>query len=450
MPAVDDLLADLAAHPPAEPPPVTHIRDRARRRVRRRRALTGLAAVLVVAAAALCLGTVVAGDRAPGEDVATGGGAAASSSSSSASTSLTAADATVILDPATGHQDGTVVDLAFTEPTSGPITIAQCAREVEVAGGGAALSWCVGIVNGTAEDPPPFTLARVIETPAGGRIDCAAEVARCILGVRVGHQVDSTDDRFAPLVFQDDLPPPVEPVVDVDGDEGSVGDGDTLLVSVDGVRTGDPIQVQQCRTDARTSDAAIGGGGLCDDVRWRTAWVQDGPATQLTFTAFHDVYLDLQEDEVHRPQWTRCEPCELVVYVGETFTPTARLPLDMEPAETPIRPTVELDPAGPHTWGQVVAVEAAGLQPATTIAIGWCPVVAPQGGGGNACWSEGAELPGEHLVDEDGRVVIERFALPQPGSFVGTDCGEPAACGVGLDTSAGVAPLAVAPLDLGG
>ncbi len=464
MSAVDELLADLAAHPPLPPTPVTEIRGRARRRTRRRRAL--VATTALVAAVLLGAGLVVAvGVDDPGDEVTADGGtttpptvdAPNGPSSVPGSTDevptttggpVATEPPTMTLDPATGHEDGTVVTMALDEPASGPALVAQCSAEAEAYGDGSTeiASWCTGLVEMQAEDLRPFTLTRTISTPVGV-VDCAEAVGRCTLGVRVGGTT-STDDRFAPLAFREDLPALAEPTVEVDGDEGTVGDGDALLVTVRGVSTGEGITVQQCRSDAADAFALSAGDG-CDHVRSLRAVVQDGPETQLTFTAFHDVFLDVDPSESYEPGWVRCEPCEVVVWVDGDVLAT-RLSLDMEPTDAPIRPTIAVEPAGPHTWGERVTVRATGLQPRDTVPIGWCPTTPPQGGGATACWSERAEWPEEHPVGDDGTVVIGDFALPGPDDFVGTDCAVPGACGVGIDVMDGSWTMAIAPLDLSG
>jgi hypothetical protein len=448
MPAIDDLLADLASHPPTAPTPVAEIQGRARRRVRRRRALTGLAAVLVVVAVGVGGGAALTGDD-PGQEVATGGGVEPTTlPPASSSGSLTPADATVTLDPATGHDDGTVVEIAFTEPTAGPISVAQCAREVEGAGGGSAvIGWCVDIVTGTAEDPPPYTLSRLIHT-SNGTIDCAEEPARCILGVRVGSQTSSTDDRFAPLVFRHDLAPAPMAEVVVDGDEGTVGDGDTLLVTLTGVETGEAVSIMQCWVQ----DPAAGEDGRrCSPARGRSAVVQEGPETQLAFTAFHDVLVNRSTTGAYAPEWTPCSPCELLVTAGGRPLPLGTFPMDMEPTATPIRPTVAIEPSGPLEPGSAVTVRATGLQPGSHVPVGWCPASRAQGGGDPPC-----DLPtdpdGDGIpVGDDGTFEVGAFPVPAAGAMVhGADCAVPGTCGIGLDAGDAFSIMAFAPLDLTG
>jgi hypothetical protein len=443
MPAVEDVLAELATHPPAEPTPVGEIRGRARRRTRRRRAGAAAATALVLIAVGVGLGAAVTADD-PGQDVVADGGTTTeepTTTSPPPSVPVTvdvAAEATVVLDPATGFVDGSVVEMALAEPATGEAVVAQCAAEAQYAEGGVQLlSWCNGIVMAQADAFAPYTLSRTLETPAG-TVDCAEVAGRCALGIRVGG-MSSTDDRFAPLAFRADPPPSVEPQVDVNGDEGTVGDGDRMLITVTGVETDEVIAVQQCRT-----------GVGCDLARVLRVSVQDGPETQLTYTAFHDVYGDTDPGDAYRPGWAACEPCELRVLVGTNTDASVRLPLVMEPTEAPVRPEVTLDPAVPHTWGQEVTVRAAGLQPSSDVAVGWCPTVPPQGGGGSACWSGQAASPRQYGVGLDGTLVIERFVLPVPDSFVGADCAVAGACGVGIDGGDPASVVAIAPLDLSG
>ncbi|HMJ77123.1 MAG TPA: hypothetical protein VK507_14190, partial [Iamia sp.] len=206
MPAVEDVLADLAdlaAHPPADPTPVTAIRGRARRRARRRQVLAATAAVLVVGAAGLALGVAVTGD--PGDEVVADGGTTTEPSSNTTTTTtsppgsttevpVSTEPPTMTLDPATGQEDGTVVTMALDEPATGPAMVVQCAAEAQVYDGSPAIvPWCTGFVEARAEALEPFTLSRTLVTP-DGEVDCAEAVGRCTLGVRVG-DVETADIR---------------------------------------------------------------------------------------------------------------------------------------------------------------------------------------------------------------------------------------------------------------
>lgn len=454
MPAVDEILAGLADHPPAAPTPVGEIRGRARRRARRRRALAGAAAAVVLVAVGVGVGVAVADD--PGDEVVVDGGTTTAPSSSAAPPSSsvpgpTTADVpvateppTMTLDPASGYVDGTVVAMALDEPATGPVLVAQCAAEAEALGDGSTgvLPWCTGPIEMRAEALRPFTLVRSIDTP-DGTVDCAEAVGRCTLGIRVGGAA-SADDRYAPLAFRDDLPALVEPTALVDGDEGTVGDGDTLLVTLAGVETGDEIHVDQC------IPAAIEDEVRCSAARSRSIVVQDGPETQLAVTAFHDVLVLPASSGAWAGEWTACEPCELRISTSGRSTPIARLPLAMEPTDDPVRPTLTVDPPGPHAPGEVVTLRATGLQPGVTADVAWCLVLPPEGGGDSPCDDQG--LPGSTrvAVGADGTFVLPGYALPS-GSVQGEDCSAaPDVCGVGLHEIGWFAYTAIAPLDLGG
>ncbi|HEV7720372.1 MAG TPA: hypothetical protein VGO60_03770, partial [Iamia sp.] len=453
MPAVEDVLADLATHPPAEPTPVTAIRGRAHRRARRRRVLVTAAAVLVMVAAGVALGAAVTDD--PGDEVVADGGTTAPSSASS-TTATTAPPGTttevpvatslptMTLDPATGHEDGTVVTMVLDEPATGPAIVAQCAAEAEALGDGSTdvTPWCTGLTEMPAEALTPFTLSRTIETP-DGLVDCAEAVGRCTLGVRVGGGA-SSDDHSAPLVFRADLPPIAGPEVVVEGDEGTVGDGNTLLITATGVEAGETIRVYQCVVVVVGGDDAR----VCSTARSRGAVVQDGPETQLVFTAFHDVLADLPGAD-YAPEWTACAPCQLIIEVGERSSPVAVLPMEMEPTDTPIRPTVALDPGGPVAPGERVGVRAAGLQPGSRVPIGWCPAARFQGGGDPPCLFPDPASEAGFPVDDDGTIVLDGYLLPSAGFQVGgADCSTPGTCGIGLDAGDAFSLMALAPLDL--
>lgn len=433
MPAPEDVLADLAAHPPVAPTPIAEIRGRARRRTRRRRALGGGAAALVLVAVGAALGAAVTADD-PGEGVAAGGGDPATTGGPTGPS--TSFEPTLTLDPATGHETGTRVRVTVPgSPVIGPAVVTLCASEALTAAPDDVLSWCVEQwpVTSLPDDASVLVQGSVV-TP-DGVVACDDEPGRCVVVVAAG-EPRGAELRWAPLDVDGTPPASDERGVVVDGDEGTVGDGDTLLITLTGVATGERIFIQQC-TEQR-----------CDDVRARATAVEDGPETQLTFTAFHDVYVDRATGmDAYAPGWVACEPCDVVIWVGDE---QYRRPLAMEPTAAPIRPSIALEPEGPYRWGEGVTVRAAGLQPSDMVPIGWCPTTVPQGGGASGCWSGVAELPIEYPVGADGTVVVEGFALPQPDSYVGDDCAVAGACGVGLDGGDPSAILAIVPLDMGG
>ncbi|QYG94674.1 hypothetical protein HC251_21045 [Iamia sp. SCSIO 61187] len=352
MPPVDDVLADLAAHPPAQPTPVGVIRGRAARRVRRRRLVTGAAVAVVVLAAGVGVGLAATDD--PGAEVVADGG------------------------------------------------------------------------TSTSADPSP---------PSSGADGGGLEPGSTAAG-------------------SDPIAPPPEPEAVVDGDEGGVGDGDTLLITLTGVATGEPVTVSQCRTGGSPEQ-----GDQCSSARGRGLTVQDGPETQLTFTAFHDVFVNLAPPGGYDPGWAPCAPCVLVIRVGDRQEPVARLPMEMDPTDAPIRPQVTLDPPGPLAPGGVATVRASGLQPGAVVGVGWCPTVRLQGGGDDPCtYPDGRGNPAQEgpstavPAADDGTLVLADFPLPVAGpGEVGLDCvAEPGACGIGVAADDAASVLALAPLDLTG
>ncbi|HEX7131227.1 MAG TPA: hypothetical protein VF228_01555 [Iamia sp.] len=458
MPALDEMLADLAAHPPSDPPPVGTIQGRARRRVRRRRALAGTAAAVVLLAVGVGVAALVTDD--PDDEVVADGGTTIDTSApttgtttapSTPTTSIPVAtdEPTMTLDPASGYVDGTVVEMALDEPATGPALVAQCAAEAEARGAGPDVQpWCTSAVEMQAEALQPFSLRRTIETP-DGVVDCAEAVGRCTLGVRIGG-AGSSDDRFAPLAFRPDLPAPVEPAVLVDGDEGTVGDGDTRLITLPGVETGDVVRVMQCRP-ASDPEQGDEDGLDCSSARGREITVQDGPETQLEFTAFREVLVNTATAGQWAPGWVTCAPCRLAVRIDGRQRAVAVLPLVMEPTDAPIRPTIELEPAGPHAPGATVDVRVAGLQPSTTADISWCLVLPPQGGGDSPCNYPGDGGAAQVAVGEDGTAELAGFTLPPDGAVQGVDCrSAPETCGIGIHDPGWFTYLAIAPLDLSG
>lgn len=442
MPTVEDLLGGLTAHPPGAPRPVGEVHAAARRRGRRRRALSGAAVVLVVAAAGFGIGAAVTADD-PGEDVLLDGGPTTSEPPTTAvPTTDDVPPESLTLDPNRDLVDGSTVLVTLAEPASGDAYMAQCSAEVAQPGAsGDPLQWCAGVVPAQADALPAFTVRQVLHLPSGD-VDCA-EPDACILAVRVGG-MNTRDDRFAVLRFRDDLPPPVEAEVVVDGDEGTVGDGDALLLTFSGVETGETIHVTQC-IPGPTEDET-----RCSGARDLGTMVQDGPETQLSFTAFHDVLMDVRvDDQTYDPAWAACEPCVLRVFVGERPLPLAELALVMEPTDDPIRPAVTVDVTGPVPGGTVVAMRADGLQPLTQVGVGWCPSVRLVGGGDPACVGSTGPESIPTTVAADGTLSVPAFTIPvDAATSLFGDCSQPGACGVGLDSGDMYSVLALAPVTI--
>jgi hypothetical protein len=443
MPALEDRLADLATRPPVAPTPVAEIQGRARRRVRRRRVVAGSAVVVVVAAAAVGIGAALTADD-PAQDVAVGGGARPSTTVGPEGP-LTSLDPTLTLEPATGLEVADRVRVtAFARPAAGPATVAQCASEALTADPADVLSWCVDPQPTDLDPGPPSVLVHGSLATPEGVVACDDAPGRCVVLVALGDPIGS-DVRWAPLDLDATPPASDERGVVVDGDEGTVGDGDTLLVTVTGVATGEWLQVQQCRTDVHP-EVADPPNARCDEDRSLSTAVVEGPETQLEVRAFHDIGPAGPSSD----RWEPCEPCELVVRGGPGVL--ARLPLVMEPTETPIRPQIVLEPAGPHAPGATVTVRATGLQPGRSVDIGWCPTVPPQGGGTPFCTGPGGAAVSV-TADGDGTAVIPDFVLPgvDAADQVGDDCvGTPGACTVGIAAAIAFGTLAAAPLTLTG
>jgi hypothetical protein len=197
-------------------------------------------------------------------------------------------------------------------------------------------------------------------------------------------------------------------------------------------------------------------GQRCTSTRGRTAVVQEGPETQLSFTAFHDILVNRATTGGYSPEWTACEPCVLVVEIGAREDPLGVFPMAMEPTDSPIRPTIALDPAGPIAPGSTVTVRATGLQPGTRQAVGWCPATRAQGGGDPPCvFPDGsdasADLGSGPLVADDGTLVVRDLLVPPAGASVhGEACSIVGRCGIGIDAGDAFSVVAFAPLDLTG
>jgi hypothetical protein len=141
----------------------------------------------------------------------------------------------------------------------------------------------------------------------------------------------------------------------------------------------------------------------------------------------------------------------LVVEIDSRSGPIAVLPMDMEPTDTPIHPSVAIEPGGPVAPGSTVTVRAAGLQPGSRVPVGWCPANRAQGGGDPPCDLPLGEADAGVLVGDDGTFVVTAFPLPPAGVAVhGEDCTVAGTCGIGLDAGDAFSVMAFAPLDLSG
>lgn len=449
MPAPEQILAEMADHPPIPPTPVEAIRARARRRVRRRRALGAAALVVAVLAVGAAVGAVSADD--PADDVATGPGpdpTDAPTTTTEPPTTSVVPEEGLTLTPGEDLEDGTVVDVALDEPATGQLIVAQCAAEVRDVGPGDTadvLEWCPGFTYVEPGQPVTYTVRRALHTRSD-TIDCA-QPDRCLLAVRAGG-VESGDDRFAVLRFRDDLPPLAEVEADVDGDEGTVGDGDRLLVTLTGVQTGEDVRIMQCIPDAYTDETGLP-TDLCSSARSLERTVRDGPETQVGFTAFHDVMVDATVDQDYLARWTPCTPCTLLVRVGDRPGPVAEVPLEMEATDTPIRPQVTVTPGGPVRMGAAVSARATGLQPGAEVGVGWCPGARFDGGGDPACRGANGYQADVVVVDADGSLRLDGLVAPDPTRMLpGVDCSVAGECGVGLDSGDMFSAMALTPVTI--
>lgn len=443
MPTVEEILGGLADEPPAPPRPVGEVRARARRRVRRRRALAGAAVILAVAAAGVAVGTTVGGED-DGQDVYVDGG-----SPTSSTTEPPATDGRLTLEPATGQAPWSIVEV---RGVVGPlasfeagVTVQQCAREALFVEDDFAPRWCTDASRATRDGASLLTVAPTVRG-GDGVVECKREVGRCIVAVldvetgkvRQWTELDVTD---SPMPDDDGV------AVVVHGDEGTVADGETVLVTVTGVETGEPIAVRQC-LEGQVDALAIDGGGLqCSEVRALRTEVQSGPETQVEFTVFHDVFAVTDVGEP--PAWTECS-CALLVEAGAGLAHRTVVPLVLEPADDPIRPELTLEPTGPLAPGTGVTVRAGGLQPRSSVRVAVCPVPMPAGGGVGCLLADGTEaLP--TTVGDDGTLIVTGFRLPAPGfDQLGEDCTRaPGTCAIAVDGDITASPV-TAPLDLSG
>lgn len=456
MPTVEDLLGGLAAHPPASPRPAGEVRARARRRRRRRRALTGTAIVLAVVAVGVAIGLVATGDD-PGQQVFVEGGPTTEAPSTEPSSTAPADADALVLAPATDHDPGSAV--RASRPDGAPVVepgtrVVQCAREAvdavegTDAGEPGPSAWCgPSVTTDGGEGTVALTVAATVATP-DGVVECKRSVGRC--GVAVVGGTPERVLRWVDLDVADAAPAPDEQAVVVDGDEGTVGDGDRLLLTFTGVETGEHLAIRQCRTGVPAGLAVDGDGLQCSGARDLEVVVQTGPETQVEFTAFHDIFVDDDPSADHRPAWVACEPCVLDVAMGTNFEDRLQVPLAMEATEAPIRPEVVLDPSGPQPPGATVTVRATGLQPRDQVEMAICAIPPPEGGGVGCTLADGTVAP-LTTVGPDGTLEVTGFRLPDAGAdVIGVDCTfTPGTCGVAVDGSTSLTS-AVAPIDLSG
>lgn len=223
VPDIAAVLARLAESPPHGSGPVAAIRARAGRQARRRRhqrlGATGLVAAGLVAAGVVALrggpdGSATAGSRPAGEVPVTA--------------TLPGGDV-VLRDPAglSVAPDAALGATALVELTvdgdpGGRVAVLQCRAEVVAEPPTERvdrLDLCGPLRylrEGTEPGEPGADMsllrvevARELVTPAG-TVDCATAPGRCVVAVRIRWSDDEgeVDERFAPLAFDPDAPPP--------------------------------------------------------------------------------------------------------------------------------------------------------------------------------------------------------------------------------------------------
>lgn len=461
MPDVTELLERLAEQPPSTPLPVDEIRARARhRRQRHRRRVASASGLGVVMVVALAVAGVRVLDRSAPE-VGTGGSGVEPAPEAP---TLVESRGGLALTPAGGLDDGDPVALSLDPDPGGEVVATQCAAEVldftdegrdETAGSRSRqqpreparllpTDFCGSTfyLRSPAGRPDlTMEVSRLQRTPSG-EVDCASAPGRCVVMVGDG----PVGDRFAPLVFAEDLAPVPPPTLELEGVDGPVEDGQLVrVVGRDFSRSrGDEVEVMQCIGEAGDTfdDSPVGRGGddplaRCDLARTVTAPL----APDGTFTTEVRVFREIvtYESVAAQPDapWAACEPCVLVA--GDT-----PLPIEVVGSGEPIRPTLEITPGGSHRPGQRVQVEGAGFQPGQEVGISWCPA-----GSWEAC-----QFPDEGFTatGEDGRFTVDGYPLPAADQSLGGTCtSQPGACVLAWAPSAdGAPPTVTIPLDLSG
>lgn len=422
-----DELAELPERPPASPRPVAEIHRRAHGRRRRRRARrTALtAAVLAVAGIVGVLGAPHTGGSREDVDL---GPVAPPEDPSAAPPTTVDEDGTVrvlesrglAVDPSDDLADGQRVVLALNSDPGGPVEVTQCLAEVVEHTGSvdpSAGRWCGStfyLRDAAGVPDMGFEVSRWMGR--GATVDCADAPGRCVLVARsttpsrpgVGatgeaRAAGAVARRYAPLAFRDDLPAPPLPEAGLVGVDGPIEDGRIVRLEASGLGPGAEVSVAQCTGPAE--DLVAGGRGLgerCDGVRPARVRAGEAGAVTADVRIFHDVGLVDPTGMATEPTWTPCSPCSLVV--SGDGPGLVVLPLELVPADDPIRPAMAVSPAGPHRVGDALRIEGSGFQVATDAEIGLCATTTPPGEAPTCSYSF-------VTADAGGAFVIEGYSL---------------------------------------
>lgn len=443
MPDPADLLRRLPGLMADDGPTPDEMKRWGRRRGRRRRAgLAALGVLLLVAGSSVALSqrqrddTVNAGPSPSAPSVPT----------SDRPTTPDPPGAELTLSPSGPVQPGARAALVVTDPPPDgtEVFVAQCAREVLEVDPRTVIDWC-GEPTLQAAPDLSVVVARVLRTNRLGRIDCASEPGRCVVGVRVDVS-GSSDDAFAALTFVDDLPPVTNPTVDAPPPVDGYVDGEVAAVAVRGLQPREGVTVSQCPTELQS------GGTGCEGMASPTV-VTAGPdgVAHVGIRLYHDVFVGYRG-----PGYVVCSPCELQVEpAGSEPPPPFRIV--MAPTASPSRPQVRVEPAGPHSPGETVTIAGTGFRPRRGseraddgVRVGWC-AAEPHPAGAASC--KHPVGPGQQIpVAGDGSFRISGFRLPGPADeVIDVRCSErPGACVLGWQPEEGSDYAFAVPLDLTG
>lgn len=456
MPDLIEQLESLPGLVGSGAPGPSDIRARARRRGRRRRLGAGTAIAALVAVVAVA--APWQGDD-PAQRVTTSATDTASSSPPSTDPTPTVPatlppgmePSGLTASPVVELEDGQELTVSFEDPSDAGRAsfVAVCDGEVvnrafqDEADPAGLLAWC-GPATTDVTDPVRVLAQRTITTP-DGRVDCSANIGRCV----VAAVLDAGGAKWSPIGFVSVQAPPV---TIRNAPQGLVADGTTVEISGDGGLPGEVVSIRQCLPPAAGDDDFAG----CSAIRGVEARVGDDGRYRADMILYRDLLM-YAPDGSTASRWVPCEPCSIVA---------ARTNGDGEPAAEPVRissdgpaihPTVEIVEPGPFVPGQRVTLRGSGFQPSMSgqISLELCPAdLMSQPFRGDCVIVAGVGTPGSPLpeVSSAGTFTFPGVQLPgaETTTTGGLRCDADGACAFGSTPGEGIAYLLSGPIDLSG
>jgi hypothetical protein len=450
MPDVVEKLEELPQLVVETPTSPEVIRQRARRRIRRRRLLVGgpVAVVAIVLVTAL---VVVVTSTGPDEArVITVIPTTTSVPTTTSTATLPPGNSPSGLraEPVVDLADGESINVFFDDPSEveRATFVAVCDGEVidraylSAATDAELLAWC-GLAVTAIANPTPIRVGRLLDTP-NGRVDCAANVGRCVVAASLGRdRALAGVVRWSPIGFR-----PVDqadPTIEVSSTVAT--DGTAVVVSGTGGLPGQTVMITQCLSASgwRSDDITS-----CDTIRDLEAPVGDDGRFEAQFILYREI-LTYSPDNSVASRWTACEPCFLIAARSNGQGAAAAVAVDISARGPAIHPLVEIVQPGPHAPGQPVTLRGTGFQAdgeATALVV--CSSTLMSEPFNRSCAQPVAAFARPGAA---GTFTVADFVLPDAGFSVdGRSCVLPGQCALGSVPSEGLAYLLSGPLDLSG